>query len=96
MLIPGKSHSWVKRCNSQVSIETLDFAQLCTFYQRDRSRIAGGGAREGGAIAGWPPTLFPADAGIPSIDRHSERWRARNVTKWPGLGGYRGSTTGEE
>ena len=42
MLIPGKSHS-------RVLIETLNFAEVRTFY---RSQIAGGGTPGGGAIAG--------------------------------------------
>ena len=43
----------------------------------------------------WSPTLFPADAGTPSINQHSRWWLARNVTKWPGDGGYSWSVTGE-
>jgi len=66
MLIPGKSHSRVESRNSRVSIETLDFARVRTFYQRDRCGMASGGAR--GAIAGWSLTLFPADVGTQSID----------------------------
>ena len=40
MLIPGKSYSRVQRRNSRVSMETLNFARVRTFYQRDRSWIA--------------------------------------------------------
>jgi len=68
MLISGKLHSRVKSRNSRASVETLDFAQVCTFFRRDRSWIASGGTKGGGAIAGWYPMLFPADAGTPSID----------------------------
>ena len=85
MLISGKLHSQVKSRNSRASVETLDFAQVCTFFRRDRSWIASGGTK-GGAIAGWYPMLFPADAGTPSIDRHGRRLHARNVTKRPGEG----------
>jgi len=42
MLIPGKSHSRVERCNCRVSIETLVFTRV-----RDRSRIAGRGMTAG-------------------------------------------------
>ena len=52
-----------------------------------------GEGKKRGAIAGWSPVLFPADAGTPSIDRRSRWWRARNVAKW--LGGYRRSATGD-
>jgi len=31
MLISGKSHSWVESRNFWVSVETLDFARVCTF-----------------------------------------------------------------
>jgi len=44
------------------------------------------GCEGGGAIASRWPTLFPADAGTPSIDRHSGQWRARNVAKQLGRG----------
>jgi len=52
MLIPRKSHS-------QVSIQTLDFARIRTFYWRDLSWIAGVGVRGGRLPAGprrhsWP------------------------------------------
>ena len=36
-------HSRVERCNSQVSVETLDFTQVCTFYRHDWTWIAGRG-----------------------------------------------------
>jgi len=52
MLIAGKWHSRVKSHNSRVSIETLDFARVHTFYQRDRSRITGGGAKGGSPMPG--------------------------------------------
>ena len=51
MLILGKSHYRVERCNCPVSIKTLDFAQVRTFYQRDRSWIAGGGVKGGWSLA---------------------------------------------
>jgi len=44
LLIPQKSHSRVESCNSPVSIETLDFVRIRTFYRRDRSWIVGGRA----------------------------------------------------
>ena len=31
MLISGKSHSWAESRNFWVSVETLDFARVCTF-----------------------------------------------------------------
>jgi len=54
MLIPGKSHSRVVSRNSRVSIETLNSAQVHTFYQRDRSWITGVGARGGGRSPAGP------------------------------------------
>jgi len=42
MLIPRKSHSRAESRNSWVSIDTLDFAQVRTFYRHDGSWIAGG------------------------------------------------------
>ena len=36
-------NSRVERCNSRVSVETLDFTQVCTFYRHDWTRIAGRG-----------------------------------------------------
>jgi len=45
-----------------------------------------GGVKQGGAIAGRSPKPFPADAGTPSIDRHSGQWHARNAAKRPGEG----------
>jgi len=85
MLIPGKSHSRVESHNFRASIETLDVARVRTFCQHDRSWIAGGGAG-GGRLPASPSTLFPADVGTPSIDRHGGQWRARNVVKRPGEG----------
>jgi len=62
MLIPGKSHSQVERCYSQVSIETLDFARVRNFCRRrrDRSWITSGarnGEGEGRSGAGWRSSL---------------------------------------
>ena len=68
--------------NSGVAIpgsrSRLDFARVRTFYRCERSWIASGGAKGKGAITGRPPTLFPADAGTPSIDRHNRRWHTQN------------------
>ena len=47
MLLPGKSHFQVERCNSQVLIETLNYARVRTFYRHDRRRIAGRGLKGG-------------------------------------------------
>ena len=68
MSIPGKSHS-------RVSIESLDFARVRTFYRRDRSWIAG----VEGAIAGRSLTPFPADAGTPSRDKEG---KSEKKDKW--------------
>ena len=46
-------------------------------------------------MAGRPPILFPADAGTPSIDRHSGRWCAQNVAKWPREGATGGARPGK-
>ena len=83
VLIAGKMYSRVESRNSRVSIKTLNLARVRTFYQHDRSWIAGKGAKGRWTIAGrgWSPTLFPADAGTPSIDWHSRRWEDRNATK---------------
>jgi len=89
MLIPGKSHSRVESRNSRVSIETLNFTRVRrpTFYWCDRSWIAGRDAKAGGGvIASQSPTLFPADEGTQSNDRHSGQWGAQNVAKRPGEG----------
>ena len=56
IFIPEKSHSRVERLNFGVSIETLDFARVHTFYQRDRSRIAGRGCEGGGRQNHLTPT----------------------------------------
>jgi len=52
MLISGKSHSQVESCNYWVSLETLDFARVCTFYRRNQSWIAGEGGRP--RCCPWP------------------------------------------
>jgi len=70
MLIPGKSHSRVVSRNSRVSIETLNSARVCTFYQRDRSWITGVGARGGGRRP--VPDTVPGQCGDP-IDRSTYR-----------------------
>jgi len=87
MLIPRKSHSRVKSRNSRVSIETLDFARVRTFCQHDRSWIASGGRKVGGAIASQSPALFSIVAGT-QVVRPKHR-------KTAGGGGYKGSATGE-
>ena len=73
MLIPGKS-------NSRVLIETLDFARSTYFHLRDRSWIAGGGAKGRGDH--WPDLApSPADNGTPSPpadNRRSSRWCTQN------------------
>jgi len=66
------------------------FLRVRTFYRRDQSWIASV-SKMGGAIAGRSPTLFPADAGTPSIDRH--RRRTRNFAKRRGR--YGRSATGQ-
>jgi len=48
MLNPRKSHSRAESRNSWVSIETLDFARVRTFYRHDGSWIAGGVQKGGG------------------------------------------------
>ena len=82
MLIPGKPHSRGKSRNSWVSIKTLDFARVST--RRDGSWIASRGAREGGGIADRSPTLFPANAGTPSVADRS-RTPGRGITVPPPL-----------
>jgi len=47
-----------------------------------------------GGIAGRLPTLFPAHARTPSIDRHSGQWRTQNVAKRPGEGPTEGAWPG--
>ena len=91
MLIPGKSHSRIKSCNSRVSVETLDFARERTFC----SMIGVGSlvGAQGGAIAGRSLTVFLAHAGTPSIDRHIGGGTPK--TSQNGQGRVWGSTTGE-
>jgi len=97
MLIPGKSHSRVERRNSRISIETLDFARVCTFCRRDQSWIAGGhvkGEGRSGEPADNRPSPFTPPPAIQSSNSdhsgpiaacersiNSRRWRTRNVTK---------------
>jgi len=71
MLISGKLHSRVKSRNSRASVETLDFAQVCTFFRRDRSWIASGGTR--GGDRRLVPDAVPSRCGDP-IDRST--WQA--------------------
>jgi len=88
MLIPGKSHSRIKSCNSRVSVETLDFARERTFC----SMIGVGSlvGAQGGAIAGRSLTVFLAHAGTPSIDRHSGGGTPKTAR-----GGYGGARPGK-
>ena len=94
MLIPGKSHSQFERCNSWVSIETLYFTRVRTFYRRDWSRP---GHEEGGdrrpapdivpcrcraPIAACERSIDIAGSGAPKASQN-------------GPGGYRGSTARE-
>ena len=92
MFIPGKSHSRAESHNFRVSMETRfrpSTYLLLAWSELDRRR-----GREGG-IAGRPPTLFPADAGTPSIDRHSGWWRAINTAERPGKGATRWARQGK-
>ena len=90
MLIPGKSHSWVERRNSRVSIETPDFAQVCTFYRRDRSQIASGGAK------GYPIAAYDIAGGsAPERRKKAGGGYGGSMTgevQWPSAHGQR---TGE-
>jgi len=54
------------------------------FYRHNRSWIAGRGAKGEGVIAGWSPTLFPADAGSRVVACLKRR-------KTAGGEGYRGA-----
>ena len=75
MLISGKSHSWVESRNFWVSVETLDFARVCTFT----GVIAVGSpaeARRGGGDCRPVPDAVLADARFWLIDQHSGQWRA--------------------
>ena len=94
MLIPGKSHSRVESRNFRVSIETLDFARVRTFYQRDRCGMASGGARGGNYRL--VPDSVPGRCGDPIdwSDRHSKRWCTRNVAKRPAGGVWLGKCSG--
>ena len=81
MLIPGKLHSRVESRNSQVLIETLDFARVHTF-----TGVIGVGSpvearRGGGAIAGQLASRSRMMCSSPPADdRRSQWWRARNVS----------------
>jgi len=54
MLIPGKSHSRDESRNSQVSIETLDFARGCSF-----TWVIGVGSPAGGGGSPTGPGAVP-------------------------------------
>ena len=75
MLIPGKLHSRVKRWNSWVSIKTVDFARVCTFWVS---------LKDDG-----PTGKTTGQRGSdPSAYRLSKRWRADGSDdgperKWP-------------
>jgi len=87
MLIPGKSHSRDESRNSQVSIETLDFARVCSF-----TCVIGVGSPAGGGHRP-DPEPFPVNDGTPlppADDQHSRQWRAHN-----GRGGTGGSRPGK-
>ena len=90
-----KTHSRVESHDSRVWIETLDFDQVPVPYTSVIVVGLPAGVRGGGAIAGQSPTLFRADAGTPSIDRHSGQWRTQNVTKQPGEGATGGARPGK-
>jgi len=72
-------------CNFRVSIETR--FRPSTYLLQARSELD----RWWGPV----PTLFPADAGTPSIDRHIGQWHAWNVTKWPGQEATGGARPGK-
>jgi len=72
-------------CNFRVSIETR--FRPSTYLLQARPELD----RWWGPV----PTLFPADAGTPSIDRHSGQWHAWNVTKWPGQEATGGARPGK-
>ena len=94
-LLGMKTHSRVESHDSRVWIETLDFDQVPVPYTSVIVVGSLAGVRGGGAIAGQSPTLFRADAGTPSIDRHSGQWRTQNVTKQPGEGATEGARLGK-
>jgi len=77
--------------NSRVSIETLDFARVCTFYRRDQSWIADRGAKGGGGDRRLAPDIVPRRRQDP-IDRLTQQAVARpKRRKTAGGEGYRES-----
>jgi len=94
MLIPRKSHSRVESHNSRVSIQTLDFTRVHTFYRHDRSWIAGRDAKGGGGRSpAGPQRCYQMMLGPHrSIDIAGGD---APKTSQNGRGGLQGSTTGE-
>ena len=79
ILIPGKSHSQVESCNYWVSIETLDFTRVCTFYRRDQSWIPAERERPRCCPRPMPGRHWSINIAGSSVPKTSQNGRGRGL-----------------